>query len=118
MRRSCKLGRDTEHFAELIISLPLITAYLRQIRETLPFAIFASYITIQKMAVIINNRAVSPCICAKVRYALGLPNNYTSSSKTCSQKYWDEVVDYFADLHNCTQQNKTQAKNRTDLFRP
>ena len=69
------------------------------------------------MSTTINNREVSPCICAKLKYALGITATKPSNSKTCSQQYWDEIVDYFDKINSCRTSIIDLAKKRTDLFK-
>lgn len=37
---------------------------------------------------------LSPCICSKVRFALGLKNSRSISSKRCSKDYWNKSIDF------------------------
>jgi len=68
------------------------------------------------MPVIINGKQVSPCICSKVRFALGLKHERPSTIKTCSQEYWNNVVEYLGNNQNLSRTKIDSAKSRTDLL--
>lgn len=69
------------------------------------------------MATIINGVEKSPCICSKAKFALGISNQHGYNKKKCSTHYWNEVVDYFAKLHNVPKEKIEIAKNRMDLYK-
>ena len=70
------------------------------------------------MSVILNGVEIAPCICSKAKVALEIPNSYVENRKTCSQEYWNRVVEYFGSLHAKTPEQIVIAKKRIDLFRP
>ncbi len=59
-----------------------------------------------------KSKQLSPCICAKVRYALGVKNILPSNDKKCSQAYWDNVVDDLSKRYGKTSQQTQAAKNK------
>jgi hypothetical protein len=69
------------------------------------------------MATIINGVEKSPCICSKAKYALGISNKHISNKKKCSTQYWNEVIDYFAKVHNISKERVKKAKQRMDLYK-
>ncbi len=46
------------------------------------------------MPVFIDGKEMSPCICAQVRFALGITQRQPTNQKTCSTWYWNRIV-YF-----------------------
>jgi hypothetical protein len=62
-------------------------------------------------------REVSPCICAKARFALGLSGYEPRNSKTCSKNYWAEVVTYFGSLYNLSSETIQRAIDKKYLYR-
>jgi len=60
---------------------------------------------------------MSPCLCAKVKFALGIKNDYTGNRATCSQERWNFLVEHFGNLNNMVQADIDKAKLRRDLFR-
>jgi len=69
------------------------------------------------MPVQIDNKQISPCICAKANFALGKTDRMPINNKTCRQEYWYMVVEYFGKKHNCSAATIRKAKGRTDLYR-
>ena len=60
---------------------------------------------------------ISPCIVAKAKWALGLTEKKPINKKTCSQEYWNGIIDHLANLHNLDTKLKDQVKAMTSLFR-
>lgn len=58
-------------------------------------------------------KQLSPCICSKVKYALGLKEK-AKNNKKCTQTYWNKVVDMLG--KGLPKNIINTAKNRTDLF--
>ncbi len=44
------------------------------------------------MPVIVDDKHIAPCICAKARFALGLTKVRPLNKKTCSDEYWYRIV--------------------------
>ncbi|WP_407524630.1 hypothetical protein PDL71_01985 [Lacibacter sp. MH-610] len=60
----------------------------------------------------------SPCIISKVKVALDLDNKYRGNTKTCSDKYWQEVVNRLAKEKNITDTKRiNRAIKRKDLYK-
>jgi hypothetical protein len=69
------------------------------------------------MANRINGIEMSPCLCAKVKFALGIKNHYTGNLATCSQERWNFLVEHFGNLNNISKVDMGKVKQRKDLFR-
>jgi len=54
---------------------------------------------------------ISPCIVAKVKFALNLTKNKPSNTKTCSYNYWCNVIETFSSQNNLTDMTIDAAKN-------
>lgn len=69
------------------------------------------------MAYRIDGIEMSPCICSKVKFALGIQNYYTGNRTNCSQEKWNFLVEHFGNLNNIARADIERAKLRRDLFR-
>ncbi len=58
---------------------------------------------------------LSPCICAKAKYALGLKAKCYNNA-TCSQKYWNKTVDFIGKKAGLPLDIIESAKTKRDLF--
>jgi hypothetical protein len=47
-----------------------------------------------------NGSEISPCILAKVKFALDITQKKPKNNKVCSDKYWNEVLKIVADKYN------------------
>jgi hypothetical protein len=68
------------------------------------------------MAVFIEGKEMSPCICSKVKYALGLKHIRPNNKKQCTQEYWNKIVDYFGKLESKNKEEIESAKQKLFLF--
>ena len=59
-----------------------------------------------------TNTQMSPCIAAKVKFALNLTKKKTSNTKTCSYDYWFKVIETFAAINNLSSKTVEAAKNK------
>jgi hypothetical protein len=59
-----------------------------------------------------TKKQISPCIAAKVKYALKLKNKKPSNIKKCSYKYWLAVIETFSTQYNISDNIKIEAKNQ------
>lgn len=66
------------------------------------------------MPIYYKGKQLSPCICSKAKYALGLKSNKPKHMTTCSQEYWDLVIDILG--KGLPKDRIIKAKARTDLF--
>lgn len=64
----------------------------------------------------INGVEVSPCILAKAKFALGIPNRYVFNDKKCSKDYWNKVVIHLGSIHGKTKIQIENAKRKFELF--
>lgn len=62
--------------------------------------LFTSLFLYLDMGVIINGREVSPCICSKAKFVLGLTTRPPINRKTCSNEYWADVVVYYGSIYS------------------
>jgi hypothetical protein len=62
-----------------------------------------------------KGKQLSPCIIAKVRYALGINNTLPKNKKTCSVDYWKKVVKRITELEkpNATEE---EIKKALDVY--
>lgn len=58
---------------------------------------------------------LSPCICAKAKYALGLKAKYDNDA-TCSQKYWNKTVEFIGKGAGLPFDIIESAKKKKELF--
>ncbi len=58
-----------------------------------------------------NGASVSPCIRAKVCYALGITDVKPINSKSCSKEYWEDIVDIVGRFNNNSRIEIANAKN-------
>lgn len=43
---------------------------------------------------------LSPCVCSRVKYALGLPNRFRGNKKKVTAEYWNRVIDEVLESHH------------------
>jgi hypothetical protein len=55
---------------------------------------------------------ISPCIAAKVRYALSLNRNKPSNTKKCSYAYWLKVIETFSHRYDVAANVTEEAKKK------
>jgi len=69
------------------------------------------------MAIFDNKgKELSPCICSKAKYALGLKPK-PLNNKTCTRNYWERVVRIIAELNNINDNSLNSAINQyNDIF--
>ena len=61
-----------------------------------------------------SKKQISPCIAAKVRYALNPTRIRPKNNKRCSQLYWKRVVDTICFLNGIN--NRTRRQTAIDRF--
>ncbi len=59
---------------------------------------------------------ISPCIAAKVKFALNLSQNKPSNIKKCSYNYWCKAIETFTSQNNLTDKTVEEAKNKFKLL--
>ena len=64
----------------------------------------------------IGEKQIAPCICAKARFALGITKIRPTNSKTCSEAYWNRLIDYFGTLHKLSAAKIAEAKKMSFLY--
>lgn len=55
---------------------------------------------------------ISPCIAAKVKYALNISNRKPSNTKKCSRTYWVKAIETFSQEQNISIKIKEEAYNK------
>jgi hypothetical protein len=59
-----------------------------------------------------TNTQISPCIAAKVKFALNLTKKKPKNTKTCSYDYWCKVIETLSIQNNLSSNNIEIAKNK------
>ncbi len=55
---------------------------------------------------------ISPCIVAKVNFALNLSNKKPTNTKTCSYDYWCKVIETISSQNNLSLKDVAEAKDK------
>lgn len=63
-----------------------------------------------------NGIKLAPCIVARAKYHLGIPNRYNYNTKPCSNRYWNRVIDVLIETHNVSGGKTMRARRMKDRF--